>query len=180
MSQSLLLFIFNICFLLIFIDRTVSIRDSPIIQLSVYPSYGFLPENVEIRCQIIDPSVYDNIYLSVKTDYIKPSGIILMVDNTINRCRTNKEEYINVNICNSSLIHIYINHTILNDTLEKIDYECSQGGVNAISSYQILKDPTARYYDLNFKNSSSILIHTLFLLLFALLFARITTIEELR
>ncbi|CAF4697353.1 unnamed protein product [Rotaria sp. Silwood1] len=109
-------------FLFTFIDRTVSNHDSPIIQLSVYPNYGFSPENIEVRCQIIEPSKYDNIYLSVKTDYIKPSGIILMVDNTINRCRTNKQEYLSVNICNSSLILIYINHTILNDTLEKIDY----------------------------------------------------------
>ncbi|CAF4680795.1 unnamed protein product [Rotaria sp. Silwood1] len=112
----------EVYFLFIFIDRTVSIHDSPIIQLSVYPNYGFSPENIEVRCQIIEPSKYDNIYLSVKTDYIKPSGIILMVDNTINRCRTNKQEYLSVNICNSSLILIYINHTILNDTLEKIDY----------------------------------------------------------
>ncbi|CAF2522114.1 unnamed protein product [Rotaria sp. Silwood2] len=128
----------EVCFVFICIDRTVSIHDSPILQLSVYPNYGFLPENIEVRCEIIEPSKYDNIYLSVKTDYVKPSGIILMVDNTINRCRTNKKEYINVNICNSSLILIYINHTILNDTLEKIDYVCSQGGVNALSSYRIL------------------------------------------
>ncbi|CAF4614674.1 unnamed protein product [Rotaria sp. Silwood1] len=112
----------EVYFLFTFIDRTVSNHDSPIIQLSVYPNYGFSPENIEVRCQIIEPSKYDNIYLSVKTDYIKPSGIILMVDNTINRCRTNKQEYLSVNICNSSLILIYINHTILNDTLEKIDY----------------------------------------------------------
>ena len=61
-----------------------------------------------------------------------------MVDNTINRCRTNKKKYIDIEICNSSLIFIHMNHTILNDTLQRIDYVCSQGEVDALSSFRIL------------------------------------------
>ncbi|CAM4756574.1 unnamed protein product [Rotaria magnacalcarata] len=131
-----------------FIARTVTTYDNTIIQLSVYPNHGFSPENIEVRCQITEPSIYNNIYLSVQTDNVKPSGIILMVDHTINRCRTNKKQYINVKICNSSLILVHINHIILNDTLQRIDYVCSQGEVDAISSYRILREQVARYSDL--------------------------------
>jgi hypothetical protein len=63
-----------------------------------------------------------------------------MVDDTVNQCRINenKEKYIHVHSCNSSLIHININHQILNDSLHTIDYACSQGEVNVFSSYRIL------------------------------------------
>jgi hypothetical protein len=127
-----------VCLLFIFINLTVSINDKSIVQLSVYPNYGFSTENIEVRCQITEPSIYNNIYLSVKTDNVKPSGILLMVDNTINQCRINKEKFIHVNICNSTLILIHINHVILNDSLHTIDYQCSQGEVYAVSSYKIL------------------------------------------
>lgn len=60
-----------------------------------------------------------------------------MYDNTRHQCLTNKRESIMVDTCNSSLILIRINHTILNDTLQKIDYVCRQGEVYAISSYRI-------------------------------------------
>ncbi|CAM4904352.1 unnamed protein product [Rotaria socialis] len=153
MPKSLLSLIFNICFVLMFIARTVITYDNTIIQLSVYPNHGFSPEKIEVRCQITEPSNYNNIYLSVQTDNVKPSGIILMVDNTINRCRTNKKQYINVNICNSSLILVHINHIILNDTLERIDYVCSQGEVDAISSYRLLKEQVARYSDFKYRLS---------------------------
>jgi hypothetical protein len=127
-----------VCLLFIFINLTVSINDKSIVQLSVYPNYGFSTENIEVRCQITEPSIYNNIYLSVKTDNVKPSGILLMVDNTINQCRINKENFIHVNICNSTLILIHINHVILNDSLHTIDYQCSQGEVYSVSSYKIL------------------------------------------
>ncbi|CAF1496440.1 unnamed protein product [Rotaria magnacalcarata] len=184
MPKSLLSLIFNICFVLMFIARTVTTYDNTIIQLSVYPNHGFSPENIEVRCQITEPSIYNNIYLSVQTDNVKPSGIILMVDHTINRCRTNKKQYINVKICNSSLILVHINHIILNDTLQRIDYVCSQGEVDAISSYRILREQVARYSDLsnnkNLNNLSSTLEHTFFLLLFSLLTVSVMTIDELR
>lgn len=64
-----------------------------------------------------------------------------MVDDTVNQCRINenKEKYIHVHSCNSSLILIRINHQILNDSLHTIDYACSQGGdISVFKSYRIL------------------------------------------
>jgi hypothetical protein len=104
----------------------------------VYPNFGFSTENIELRCQIIEASRYDNVYLIVKTDYVKPSGILLMVDNTANQCRINKEKFIHVHICNSSLILIQVNHVLLNDSLHTIDYVCNQGEDNVHTSYRIL------------------------------------------
>jgi hypothetical protein len=64
-----------------------------------------------------------------------------MVDDTVNQCRIseNKEKYIHVNSCNSSLILIRINHQIINDSHHTIVYACSQGEVVAFSSYRILR-----------------------------------------
>jgi hypothetical protein len=61
-----------------------------------------------------------------------------MVDTTINTCRVDKIKSIRPKICNSSLILIHINHTILNDTIHTIDYSCSQGEIHAVSSYRII------------------------------------------
>jgi hypothetical protein len=127
-----------VCLLFNFIHITNSIDDNSILQLSVYPHYGFSTENIEIRCQILQASRYDNVYLFVKTDYVKPSGILLMVDNTMNQCRINKEKYIHVHTCNSSMILIHVNHVVLNDSLHTIDYACNQGEVNVYSSYRII------------------------------------------
>jgi hypothetical protein len=175
------------------IDRTVSINDNSNLQLSIHPNSGYSTESIEIRCHIIEPSVYDNIYLFVKTDNVKPSGILLMADTTVSECRINenKRKYIQVNFCNASLILINVNHEIINDSLHTIEYACSQGEGNALSSFRILskksmdystkvniiylEEQTARYYDQKSSNSSSILTHTLLLLLFVL-----TTITEVR
>jgi len=172
MPSLLFLFVFNVCLLF---NLTFSINDNSILQLSIYPTSGYSTENIEIRCQILEPSIYDNVYLSVRTDNVKPSGILLMVDNTINHCRNNKERYFHIHICNSSMISIQINHEVINDSLHTIEYACSQGEVHVFSSYQILKHRTEHYYDQRSANSSSTLTHTLFLLLFVL-----TTIGNIR
>jgi hypothetical protein len=114
--------------------------DKPLLQLSVYPSSGVFTENIEVDCRIrLDPSTMnsDNVYLSVQTDNVKPSGILLMVDDRVNQCRINREKYIHVTICNRSHIRIRINHTLLNDSLHTIDYVCTKGDVNTISSYRL-------------------------------------------
>lgn len=112
--------------------------------MSVYPSSGVSLDNIEIRCQMTlsssstpSPSNYDNAYLSVRTDYVRPSGILLMVDHYSNNCRINRAQYLHVDVCNRTLILIRINHTILNDTLHKIDYWCNKGEIDAFTSYRI-------------------------------------------
>jgi len=67
-----------------------------------------------------------------------------MVDDTVNQCRINenKEKYIHVYSCNSSLILIHINHQVLNDSFHTIDYACSQGEVDVFTSYRILSKKT--------------------------------------
>jgi len=190
MASSLLLLLFNVCLFFTFIDLIVStydrsndpLNDIPILQLSVHPNFGYTTENIELRCQITQPSPgYDNIYLTVKTDNVKPSGILLMFAESINQCRGNKLQYIRIETCSSSLIHIHINHTILNDSLHTIDYACIKDDITAVGSYRILKNPTVRYYDPKYSNSSSSLTYTLFfIIIFSLLIARITTVEDVR
>ncbi|UJR10641.1 hypothetical protein I4U23_014836 [Adineta vaga] len=180
MSTSLFLLVFNICLLCTFIKLTVSNNEDPSIQLYVHPEHGFLTENIEVRCQIKTPSIYENIYLSVKTDNVKPSGILLMVDNRVNQCRINKEKFIHITVCNSTLIIIHIDHTILNDTLNTIDYSCSQGDDHVVNSYRILRQQPVQYKDMKSDNSSSTLTQTLSLILFLLLITRLTTTEDVR
>jgi hypothetical protein len=160
------------------------INESPIVQLSVSPNAGYSTENIEVRCEITPPSIisplssskFDNIYLSVKTDSVRPSGILLQFDDTIDRCQAIAEKKFQIDICNASLILIHITHTIVNDTLQKIDYVCSKGNTYVHSSYRIIKDHSARYYDPMY-NSSSSLTHTYFLILFVVVFR--TTIQWL-
>jgi hypothetical protein len=122
------------------INRTVSINENSNLELSISPNSGYSTENIQIRCHSIAPSVYDNIYLFVKTDNVKPSGILLMADSTNSECRINenKRKYIQINFCNASLILVTINHEIINDSLHTIEYACNQGDVNVISSFRIL------------------------------------------
>ena len=123
---------------------STNLSPNPIVQLSVYPSSGVSLDNIEIRCQMTlssssSPSTsnYDNAYLSVRTDYVRPSGILLMLDHYSNNCRINRAQYLQVDVCNRSLILVRINHTILNDSLHKIDYWCNKGEVNAFTSYRL-------------------------------------------
>jgi hypothetical protein len=123
-----------------------SSHEKTMLQLAVHPSSGVSTENIQVRCHITVPASnapfkYDNVYLSVKTDNVIPSGILLMVDHRLNQCRINREKYIHVQICNRSLVLIHISHTILNDSLHTIDYACSKGDVNAMSSYRIASKP---------------------------------------
>ncbi|CAF2382462.1 unnamed protein product [Rotaria sp. Silwood2] len=156
-----------------------STNESPILQLSVYPNAGASTEKIEVRCEIAQPtsisplssSKFENVFLSVKTDHVKPSGILLMFDDTADGCRRNRDN-IYIDFCNASLILIHISHTILNETLEKIDYECLKGSTAVMSSYRIKKDQYARYYDPIY-NSSSCLAHTSLLLLFVIFVIRI-------
>lgn len=144
---------FLVCLLLTFIHVVLSktdtpnraINESPIVQLSVYPHAGALTENIQVRCQISQPSLVsplsssklENVYLSVKTDNVKPSGIVLMFDDGSDGCRINREN-VHIDICNASLILIHINHTLLNETLQNIDYSCSKGTTYAYGSYRII------------------------------------------
>jgi len=121
------------------------VNESPIVQLSVSPNAGYSTENIEVRCEITPPlitsslssSKFDNIYLSVKTDSVKPSGILLQFDDSTDRCQVIPEKKFQIDICNASLILIHITHTIVNETLQKIDYVCSKGNTYVYSSYRI-------------------------------------------
>lgn len=125
--------------------KNVSGNENPIVQLSVYPNAGISASNIEVRCEISLPptisslssSKFDNVYLSVQTDSVKPSGILLMYEDSTDRCRVNRDN-VQLDVCNSSLILIHINHTILNDTLQKIDYSCKKGSIYAFTQYQLL------------------------------------------
>ena len=127
-------------------------NDQTSLQLSVYPSSGHLTENLQIRCQItpsaqlspLTTSKFENVYLLVRTDNVKPSGIILKFDDTNDRCETNDVKPVHVDVCNATLILIRMNHTLLNETLEKIDYSCTKGSVRADSSYRILSEFSER------------------------------------
>jgi hypothetical protein len=185
---------------LVLLKSDVSIdfkNENPTVQLSVYPNAGISTDNIEVRCEISPPSIisplsllkFDNIYLSVQTDSVKPSGILLMFDDSIDKCEINKEN-VRVDVCNASLIIIHINHFILNETLQKIDYSCKKGTTYAFSSYRIiskgifyllsykifffyyLDNKFARYYDPIYSSSSS-LIHTHFLLVFVVFLTQI-------
>jgi hypothetical protein len=129
------------------IDRTVSINDNTNLHLTIYPDSGYSPENIQIHCHTTQPSIYDNIYLFVKTDNVKPSGILIMADSTNSECRINenKRKYIQVNACNASLILINVNHEIINDSLHTIEYACNQGDVTVYSSFRILSKKSLNY-----------------------------------
>jgi hypothetical protein len=128
-----------------------STNEIPTVQLSVYPNAGVSAENIQVRCQISQPSSisplssskFENVYLAVKTDNVKPSGIFLMFDDSSDGCRINREN-VHIDVCNASLILIHINHTLLNETLQKIDYSCSKGTTYAYSSYRII----SKYFSL--------------------------------
>ena len=159
--------------------------ENPTPELTIFPRSAYSTDNIQIRCHIPKPSIYDNIYLFVKTDNVKPSGILLMADSTNGECRINenKGKYIQVTACNASLIEITVNHEVINDSLHTIEYACNQGDVSADSSFRILskkfkltesifyfdwldlEEQTARYYDQKSSNSSATLTHTIFLLL---------------
>jgi len=123
--------------------------------LTISPSSGSSTENIEIRCQIdqtpllspLTSTKFENVYLRVKTDHVKPSGIFLKFDDTNDRCETNAAKPVHIDVCNATLILIRMNHTLLNDTLDKIDYSCSKGNVQVTNSYRILKGLSARFYD---------------------------------
>jgi len=120
-------------------------NENPTVKLSVYPNAGTSTDTIEVRCEIFPPSTIsplssfksDNIYLSVKSDSVKPSGILLKFDDSIDKCEINKEN-LRVDVCNASLIIIHINHVILNETLQTIDYSCYKGKTYVSSSYRII------------------------------------------
>lgn len=122
-------------------------NDRPILELSVHPTAGSSTDNIEVRCQISHPlavsplssSKLENVFLAVKTDNVKPSGIFLMFDDSSDRCRINREN-VRVDVCNASLLLVHINHTILNETLHKIDYSCSKGNTYAYGSYRLMSE----------------------------------------
>lgn len=119
--------------------------DNPTVKLSVSPTSGYSAENIEIRCEIspslivssLSTAKFDNVYMSVKTDSVKPSGIILKFDDSTDRCHVNREN-VDIVSCNATLIRIRITHTILNETLQNIDYSCSKGSVYANGSYRLM------------------------------------------
>ncbi|CAF3319954.1 unnamed protein product [Rotaria socialis] len=182
MASSLQLHLFHVCFLISFIDLASSkidlpnrsTNESPIIELSIYPSAGAATERIQVRCEILQStssaplssSQFEPVYLSVKTGLVRPSGILIMFDDITDVCRLNRPD-LNVDVCNASLILFHVTHTVLNETLDKIDYSCIKGSTTAIRSYRIKKDQSARYYDQN-DNSSSCLVHSSFLLVFVL------------
>lgn len=123
------------------IHCTSALEDNPKLRLTLYPHSGYSADNIEIRCEIFEPSIYDNVFLSVRTDNVKPSGILLMADPSGYDCRINdnKRKHIQVHICNSSMILINVNHEILNDSLHTIEYACSQGENHVYSTYRIAR-----------------------------------------
>ena len=187
------MFEFVVVLLFLFVHRTNAVDENSKLRLTVYPSAGSSVENIQIRCEIFEPSVYDNVYLFVKTDNVKPAGILLMADPLGYDCRINenKRKHIQLHSCNSSMILINVNHEIIDDSLHTIEYACSQGENHVFNSYQItckttfrifksmivcdLDKPIARYMDPLSTNSSSTLTHPLvlpILFLLLLLFAR--------
>lgn len=119
----------------------VPVRSSAI-DLSISPRSGAVPENIVIRCEIppVSPSnlnKLENVYLSVKTDDVKPSGIVLMFDDGQDRCEKMPNKIVQIDVCNSTLILVRMSHTVLNQTVEKIEYSCSKGLAQAIRSYRI-------------------------------------------
>lgn len=139
-----------------------SSNPNPIVQLSVYPSSGVSLDNIQVRCQMTlssssspSPSNYDNAYLSVRTDNVRPSGILLMVDHYSNQCRINRAKYLHVDVCNRSLVLVRINHTLLNDSLHTIDYWCNKGDVDAFTSYRITSKENLIDRTIDFSSSSS-------------------------
>lgn len=144
------LFLLSVCLLSIWIHAihaSRSPRDSPTVDLSVHPSSGVSTENIELNCHIapassvspLTSSTFDNVYLSVKTDDVKPSGILLMFDDRNDQCEKNRIRDVHIDVCNATLIRVRLNHTILNETLQKIDYSCIKGSARAISSYRITR-----------------------------------------
>ena len=125
-------------------SSSLSMNDQPVLQLSVHPTHGLSTKNIEIRCRITpslsNPSAasnFENVYVSVKSDNVKPSGILLMVDNYANECRINREKSLHIIICNRTHVLIRVNHTILNHTRHTIDYACTKGDIIARATYRI-------------------------------------------
>lgn len=127
--------------LFLFINQIHAFEDNSKLRLTIHPQAGYSVENIEIRCEIFEPSVYDNVYLYVKTDNVKPAGILLMADPLGYDCRINdnKRKHIQIHICNSSMILINVNHEIIDDSLRKIEYACNQGDNSVFNSYLITR-----------------------------------------
>lgn len=138
-----------------------STKENSIVELSIYPSSGVTAENIRVQCKISQPTSvsplsttkFENVFLSVKTDLVIPSGILLMFDDTTDDCQTNRPT-VRVDFCNASLIQFHVSHTIVNETLEKIDYSCLKGSTFAINSYQI----KSKYFSLRKKNNFHFLL----------------------
>ena len=62
-----------------------------------------------------------------------------MFDDRNDQCEKNRIRDVHIDVCNATLIRVRLNHTILNETLQKIDYSCSKGSTRAISSYRIIR-----------------------------------------
>ena len=147
----------------------VSVHSSTI-DLSVSPSSGLSPENIVLRCALSPASSstlakLENVYLRVRTDDVKPGGILLMFDDGRDKCEINSAKPMEIDFCNATLIVVRMSHTLLNQTLEKIDYSCSRGTAQAMRSFHItserfftlpteminrelcLEDRSARYFD---------------------------------
>ena len=116
------------------------------VHLSIHPKSGVTAENIELHCHLHPSSSYssltlnkaENVYLVVETDHVKPSGILLKFNDHKDQCETNRHQFIQIDVCNATLISIRLNHTILNETLDKIDYSCRKSNAQAISSYRII------------------------------------------
>jgi len=193
---SLLLLLFNVSILLLVtvICQISSIND-PILELTVYPRSGRVhTKDIELHCKIsqstssitpLSTTKFDNVYISVTTDNVKPSGILVMFDDSTERCHLNKRKNLHLQVCNASLIIIRVNHTVLNDSLHTIDYACYKGDSNAYGSFRILKDQSARVYepkDASLFNSSpsSFLTHTSLFFIILLFVTRVMIIDEVR
>lgn len=147
-----------VCLLFILMDSTVLSTSDSAVQLFVTPNAGYSTENIEVQCQLTPSSIisplssskFDNIYLSVKTDSVRPSGILLQFDDSTDRCQGIPEKKFHIDICNATLIRIHISHTVINETLQTIDYVCSKGNIYVSSSYRILRktDPSSSLWNI--------------------------------
>lgn len=128
-----------------FAAEPISGQNSTIV-LSVNPSSGVKTENIEIQCQLPSSEAessssltkVENVYLIVETNEVKPSGILLMFNDLREKCEENRRGYFQVDVCNSKLISIRINQTVLNETIDKIEYSCTKGNRKSTSSYKII------------------------------------------
>ncbi len=114
-----MLSIFVVCLFFALMDlvllKTVlsnpSVNEESTMKLSVHPSSGSSTDNIEVRCEVSSPplisplasTTFENIYLSVKTDGVIPSGILLMFDDRSDRCEKNRDN-VQIDVCNASLV----------------------------------------------------------------------------